>query len=65
MGVMLREFAKEVRRHDARRLIIAGHSLRAPFGGDAILHLWSKCCAATAKKLAFQSGGELCYFARK
>ena len=26
MVVMLREFAKEVRRHDARRLIIAGHS---------------------------------------
>ncbi len=40
-------------------------TLRAPFGGDAILHLWSKCRAVTAKKLAFQSGGELCYFARK
>ena len=26
MVVMLRQFAKEVRRHDARRLIIAGHS---------------------------------------
>jgi len=38
---------------------------RAPSGGDAVPHLWSKCRAATAKELAFQSGGELCYFARK
>jgi len=49
---------------NVRRLQLRlGH--KAPFGGDAILHLWSKCRAVTAKRLAFQSGGELCYFARK